>query len=119
MNENYGNKAPANSLVEVLLKLKEVTFRDINCVNIGIIQSEKTLTLLNNPDMTLNYLKLQNLELQKDDLVVIAFCDEDINTNYNKFIRGVDLKEKTTDSINKHSKNNAIVIGILYRNEEE
>lgn len=114
-----GNQFSHSDLIRVLLQLKTITISSIKvaevCKVVNINNNEiRCLTINTNETIYCN--KLQDLVLQKNDIVLVIFTDTDFRQNLEKI-----KKEATTQIIdsktNLHQISFGIVVGLIYRKE--
>lgn len=115
-----GNKTVSSDFLRVLLALKKNTMRDNNvaevCLVQDISQSEIRCNTLSS-DSVIVCEKLQDLEIQKNDVVLVVFTNTDFRQNL-KRIKSNQKSVKNQDEI-LHSLNYGVVIGLIYRKNQE
>lgn len=121
MDEYKGNKNSTSAFLEVLMALKENINKDLNVAEIGrvvnINEDKIKVQLLNNSDQRLICYKLKGLVLDVNDYVLIVFTNSDFRSNLNK-IKNNKLPQNIENE-QWHSTNYGIIIGVIYKEEEE
>ena len=110
---NTGNNVVSSDFLKVLLALKKNTFKDLNVAELAtvtkILNNDITCNLLNNQDTFVICRKLQGLEIQENDIVVILFTNTDFRENLSRYENSQPLINKESDLL--HSKSYGIIIG--------
>lgn len=113
-NTGTGNEFTNSDFLEVLLVLKENVMRAICCNEvcqvIGI-DEEIACRILSSGE-TVNCIALENLNVNKNDIVLIAFCDTDFRANLNRIKKGKDPQYSKQEVI--HTRDAGVIIGIVY-----
>lgn len=108
-----------DDFLEVLLVLKANIFRELNVATLGIVKEIKDNTYVVNPFPTLNtenketnieVIKVSNVEININDVVVILFMDRNFIQNLNQLKNNQKLSQLSKNVV-LHSKNFGIIIG--------
>lgn len=115
MLTNKGNKNATSDFMRVLLATKEASLRDCNVADVVKVVSIsgddyhcKSLTTLND----IQALKLEDLEILQNDVVVVLYTTRDFRNNLRKIKRNQELVDNTNTEL--HSCAYGIIIGKLY-----
>lgn len=117
MDKNVtGSEVVDGGFARVLFALKNNIMKDLNVADVARITAIKDdnniyCSSLTNPSITLVCTKLKNLELSKEDCVLILYTNEDFRTNLSRFKNNQSISAITTTD--KHTKNYGIIIGVL------
>ena len=111
-----GNKNVSSDFLRVLLALKSNVMKDLNVAELAIVNQIKNDTyycsLINSSNITLNCIKLKNLQVQENDIVLVIFT----NTDFRQNLKRIKSNQKTIDNVtneNLHNKSYAIIVGII------
>ena len=117
MNNLTGNQTQNDDLFSVLLALKDNIFRTLKCSDLGIVQNVSNdgiqCKLINNDNVVIAT-KLQDVEVQKDDVVLITFIDSDFRTNLKRLKLG---QQRQIVKSAYHNESFGVITGIVYRGE--
>ena len=122
-NQQAGNKQTTFTLDDIFKAMKGNIFRDLNVADIVRVMSVDDMnskymcTLLSNPDLRIETTKLQDLTIQKDDVMLCIFTSTDFRTNLSKFKNKQVLQTTTNETL--HSKNYGVLVGLIYREQNE
>ena len=120
MAGNYkGNEVNSKDFLEILFALKNNIMKDLNVCEVAQIESISSgiyKCKILSTDEIITAIPLQNLQIVKNDVVVILFSNTDFRTNL-KRIQNNNIGI-TDDTLNLHNKSFGIIIGILYHKEE-
>ena len=109
---SIGNDVVSSDFLKVLLALKDNIMRDLHCNDIGIVVStsgnECVCKLLSNPDIKISCTKINNIIIDKDDVVFIAYTDINSKHNAKQLSDQKDLRNQTIG--NKHAYENAVIV---------
>lgn len=113
-NDNVtGNETVNSNFLNVLLALKENIMKDLKVAEIGIVKEIKNdlcyCYLLNSKSTELICIKLNNLSLSQNDIVLIVFTNTDFRTNLNRLKNNQETIDYTNGQ--KHSYNFGVIIG--------
>lgn len=115
------NGVNKNDELEVLLALKRNIFRDLKVASLGqvkevgdsIIKVIPFPTYSNESEITIDCFKLKNIEVEKNDVVLVLFLDRNFIQNF-KQIKNNQVKTKLdSKNVELHSTKYAIIIGTL------
>lgn len=116
-----GNKVVSSDFLRVLLALKQNTMRDNNVAEVAqvtnVTSDTLTCTLLSNANTYVNCIKLQNLDIKKDDIVLIVFTNKDFRQNLNRIKNNQKPIDNQAETL--HSLSYGIVVGLVYRKSPE
>ena len=110
-----------NDDLEVLLALKRNILRDLKVASLGIVKSIKDNiikvnlfpTYTNESEITIDCYCLKNLEVNKDNVVLVLFLDRNINQNLKQKNNNQQLTKVDSKNIELHSLKYGVVIGII------
>ena len=110
-----------NDDLEVLLALKRNILRDLKVASLGIVKSIKDNiikvnlfpTYTNESEITIDCYCLKNLEVNKDNVVLVLFLDRNFIQNLNQKNNNQQLTKEKTKNIELHSLKYGVVIGII------
>lgn len=110
-----------NDDLEVLLALKRNILRDLKVASLGIVKSIKDNiikvnlfpTYTNESEITIDCYCLKNLEVNKDDVVLVLFLDRNFIQNLNQKNNNQQLTKVDSKNIELHSLKYGVVIGII------
>ena len=112
-----GNQNNTNDFLEILLALKRNINKNLNVADVAQIINinGKISCKLLSTNETIECIALQNLSLEKGDVVLILYCDTEFQTNLMRIKNNSITKENTSKIY--HSKSYGIIIGLIYREE--
>lgn len=116
-----GNNVVSSDFLRVLLALKKNTMKDSNVADVAVVSSilsdKITCTLLSNSKAFIYCEKLQDLNVQVNDVVLIVFTNTDFRQNLNR----IKNNQQPIDNSNEvlHSLNYGIIVGLVYRKSLE
>lgn len=110
-----------NDDLEVLLALKRNILRDLKVASLGIVKSIKDNiikvnlfpTYTNESEITIDCYCLKNLEVNKDNVVLVLFLDRNFIQNLNQKNNNQRLTNIDSKNIELHSLKYGVVIGII------
>lgn len=110
-----------NDDLEVLLALKRNILRDLKVASLGIVKSIKDNiikvnlfpTYTNESEITIDCYCLKNLEVNKDNVVLVLFLDRNFIQNLNQKNNNQQLTRIDSKNIELHSLKYGVVIGII------
>ena len=110
-----------NDDLEVLLALKRNILRDLKVASLGIVKSIKDNiikvnlfpTYTNESEITIDCYCLKNLEINKDNVVLVLFLDRNFIQNLNQKNNNQQLTKIDSKNIELHSLRYGVVIGII------
>lgn len=110
-----------NDDLEVLLALKRNILRDLKVASLGIVKSIKDNiikvnlfpTYTNESKITIDCYCLKNLEVNKDNVVLVLFLDRNFIQNLNQKNNSQQLTKVDSKNIELHSLKYGVVIGIV------
>lgn len=110
-----------NDDLEVLLALKRNILRDLKVASLGIVKSIKDNiikvnlfpTYTNESEITIDCYCLKNLEVNKDNVVLVLFLDRNFIQNLNQKNNSQQLTKVDSKNIELHSLKYGVVIGII------
>lgn len=110
-----------NDDLEVLLALKRNILRDLKVASLGIVKSIKDNiikvnlfpTYTNESEITIDCYCLKNLEVNKDNVVLVLFLDRNFIQNLNQKNNNQRLTKVDSKNIELHSLKYGVVIGII------
>lgn len=110
----------SSDFLKVLQALKSNIMRDLNVADICQVTriSNDSYTCKSITDNSTIYaVKFQDLEIKEKDIVCVLF----INTEFQANLKRLQLKQalNTGTTENLHTKNSAIIIGLVYRENTE
>lgn len=116
MIENQGNKNVSSDFLRVLLATKEATLRDCNVADVAQIISIrndgyhccKSLSTLSE----INALKLEDLEVSVNDVVLILYTNREFRVNLRKIKNSQPMINNSNSEL--HSNAYGIIIGKVY-----
>ena len=120
MSSITGNKNVSSDFIRVLQTLKLNVMRDTHVADICKVTSTKAdaygittymCTSINDGSMTYQAFALSNLSVSVNNVVLVLFCDNDIRMNY-KRVKSSQATQNT-ETVNKHSTEYGIIIGII------
>ena len=110
-----------DDFLEVLLILKDNIFKDLNVATLAIVEEvkEDSVNVIPFPtiksessERQINCVKLKNLELTKNDIVIVVFCDR----NFIQNLKQLKQNQKITQlnkNVNLHSDKYGVILGVL------
>lgn len=110
-----------NDDLEVLLALKRNILRDLKVASLGIVKSIKDNiikvnlfpTYTNESEITIDCYCLKNLEVNKDNVVLVLFLDRNFIQNLNQKNNNQQLTKVDSKNIELHSLKYGVIIGII------
>lgn len=110
-----------NDDLEVLLALKRNILRDLKVASLGIVKSIKDNiikvnlfpTYTNESEITIDCYCLKNLEVNKDNVVLVLFLDRNFIQNLNQKNNNQQFTKVDSKNIELHSLKYGVVIGII------
>lgn len=110
-----------NDDLEVLLALKRNILRDLKVASLGIVKSIKDNiikvnlfpTYTNESEITIDCYCLKNLEVNKDNVVLVLFLDRNFIQNLNQKNNNQQFTRVDSKNIELHSLKYGVVIGII------
>ena len=110
-----------NDDLEVLLALKRNILRDLKVASLGIVKSIQDNiikvnlfpTYTNENEITIDCYCLKNLEVNKDNVVLVLFLDRNFIQNLNQKNNNQQLTRIDSKNIELHSFKYGVVIGII------
>lgn len=110
-----------NDDLEVLLALKRNILRDLKVASLGIVKSIKDNiikvnlfpTYTNESEITIDCYCLKNLEVNKNNVVLVLFLDRNFIQNLNQKNNNQQLTKIDSKNIELHSLKYGVVIGII------
>ena len=116
-----GNNVISSDFLRVLLALKQNTMRDNNVAEVAQVTKVASdtfiCTLLANANTYVNCVKLQNLDIKKDDVVLIVFTNKDFRQNLSRIKNNQKPIDNQAETL--HSLSYGIVVGLVYRKSSE
>lgn len=115
-----GNKSNQGSFLDVMMALKRNVMRDLNVADLVQITQVGTsikASLLTNPTQVIECVTLQNLDIQQNDIALAIFTNTDFRVNLEKYKNGQKIQK--LDNSTLHSKNAAVIVGLVYRKQTE
>lgn len=114
-NEKRPNEKTA---LDVLFALKDNVMRSLNVAEVAqvidVANEIYTCKFLNS-ETRIRTIKIMNVDIQKDDIVLIAFANTNFSNNLAKIKNDKTVVKNNEDS--NHSIQNGIIIGLVYRKE--
>ena len=119
MSDITGNKISKYTLLDTLLTLKQSTMRDTHVAEICTVESigDEISAKIINTDTKIKCIKLQDLEIQKNDIVLVLFTDTNYKINLSK-IKADKKTQVLNNNTNLHSLQYAVIIGLIHRNNQ-
>lgn len=115
MNEITGNEVVSSDFLKVLLTLKDNIMKSTNVCMIGKVEridNEKyVVSNINNSKLKISCSKVKNLTVEKDNIVVVLFTDEDNRTNLSRISK--DTKTQDSNTTTLHSLDYGIIVAII------
>lgn len=115
MNEITGNEVVSSDFLKVLLTLKDNIMKSTNVCMIGKVEridNEKYIVSnINNSKLKISCSKVKNLTVEKDNIVVVLFTDEDNRTNLSRISK--DTKTQDSNTTTLHSLDYGIIVAII------
>ena len=115
-----GNKTTSSAFLDVLdaskANIQSSTYVGRICKVESVNNDSITCININNEQQRLKCIAFQNLVIQKGDIVLVMFTDEDYRQNI-KRIKNNERQQNYETTI-LHSLNYGVIIGIIYRKEE-
>lgn len=110
-----------NDDLEVLLALKRNILRDLKVASLGIVKSIKDNiikvnlfpTYTKESEITIDCYCLKNLEVNKDNVVLVLFLDRNFIQNLNQKNNNQQFTKIDSKNIELHSLKYGVVIGII------
>lgn len=107
--------------LEVLLALKKNIFRDLKVASLGQVKevndSNISVSLFptysNESELYINCYKLNNLEINKNDVVLVLFLDKNFIQNLNQIKNNQTKSTLDSNNIELHSLKYGIIIGVI------
>lgn len=119
MAQYTGNKHSKGNLLDVLLSLKQNINKDMQvaeiCKILSITDDDIKVTSINKSEQLI-CTKLQNLDLQVDDIVLVVFTNTDFRINLSRIKANQQTQPLSKNVL--HSSNFGVVVGLVYRKEE-
>lgn len=116
-----GNQNTSSDFLRVLMALKKNTMKDLNvaevCKVTRIENEQYVVEPINNTGQKWYCAKLQNLQIEVNNIVLVLFTNTDFRLNL-KRIKNNQITQNTNDK-DLHTTNNGVIIGIIYKKEEE
>ena len=118
INDGTGRNSVSSDILEILLVLKENVMLSTNVAEVCkvIETSNDTIkcSILTNEEI-ITCVKLMNLEIAKNDIVLVIFTDSDFRQNLRKTKLGK-MTTKTETKV-RHTRDFGVVVGIIYKNQ--
>lgn len=117
--QQLGNKNTDASFFDVCEALKGNIMRTINVaelVTITAVDHEKSIyrcSILSHPEQICECTKLQSLDVQLNDVMLVVFTSSDFRTNLLKVKNEQTITDIGTKTL--HSKNYGVLVGLVYR----
>ena len=119
-NTITGNKNLTSDFLQVLLKLEKKTMKDLSvaevCEVISTNYNYYQCISVNNSNEVYNCYKLDGLEINKKDIVLVIYTNTDFRQNLERIKKGATKINTTTEEY--HSKSYGIIIGKLIGGEK-
>ena len=115
MNQPKGNQVENASLMQLIQAMKINFAKDTHVadvVRVQLVQSSTCICqLLNQPQLVIECLFLDGLNLAKDDLALVLYTDTNVRGNLQRLEQSQTIQPVTTDQ--RHQLVNGIIIGKL------
>ena len=89
MDREHGNSTENTSLVTVLQAVKKNIFRTLNTLDVYVVKEVDTdsykCELMTDADITISAIVMQNLNIQVNDAVVVAFMGQDFRACFAQY----------------------------------
>jgi hypothetical protein len=117
MIDYQGNQNNTNDFLEILLALKRNINKNLNVADVAQVINidDEIYCKLLSTNETIKCIKLEHLNLKKGDVVLILYCNTEFKTNLIRIQNGSIPKENTSNVY--HSKSYGIIIGVIYKEE--
>lgn len=114
-----GNSIKTSDFMRVLLTLKDNIMNANNVAEICQVDSinndEIVSFCINDSSKKIICTKLQNLDIQVNDIVLVIFTNTDFRKNLTKLKKGYQIQNIQKSEL--HSLSYGVVIGLIYRKE--
>ena len=119
MSKETGNNTYSSDFLRVLLTLKDNVMRDTNVAEICRITqvndtNDYVCVPLSNNQTKLYCCKLENLNVQENDVVLVVFTNTDNRLNLKRLENNLEVQNITNKTL--HSSEYGIIIGIVLSN---
>ena len=117
-----GNTTHSANLLEVLLQLEKKTMQDTKVADICKVTEVQSNNIvvspINQQSQKCFCIKLQDLEVKSNDIVLVIFTDSDFRTNLKKIKEGYTSQDIDLSKTDLHSSNYGVIVGLIYRKED-
>ncbi len=115
------NNITDNDELEVLLALKRNIFKSLKVSSLAQVKevNNSTISVVLFPiysdetEITIECCKLKDLEINKDDIVLVLFLDRNFKQNLNQLKNNQNKTNLNSNNIELHSLKYGIIIGVL------
>lgn len=118
MDEQHYNRTENTSLVTVLQAVKQNIFRTLNTLDVYIVKSidgdAYQCELMTNMDITISAISIQDLNVQVNDAVVVAFMSQDFRACFAQYKDNPIAVRNVTQTKSFHELTYGIIIGRLW-----
>lgn len=115
----HGNQTENTSFMDVIFALKQNIFKTLNTCDLYVVRQSGdkfTCESIVNNDTKLEAIKLKDLDVQVDDIVLVTFTSHDFRASLNAYKNGdANTNSETTEF---HKKTYGIITGVVYRKGE-
>ena len=120
INSGTGNRVTNDDFLQVLLALKKNIMNNTGVAEVAQIVNVKedfySCKILST-GMTVPGYSLKGLNVNVNDIIVLIFTDTDFRSNLKRIKKGQPSQEITQEVL--HTKDCGIIIGILYKEDEQ
>lgn len=118
MNSEHGNYTQNTSFVDVLKTLKQNIFKTMQTAEVAVVREDLgegsyRCEYITNNQVFFSAIKLQDLDVQVNDAVLVIFTGTDFRASLNALKNGQADTSSTT--ISYHQKLYGIITGVVYR----
>lgn len=122
MNSEHGNYTENTSFVDVLKTLKQNIFRTMQTAELCVVREDAgdgsyRCEFLTNSQIFVSAIKLQDLDVQVNDVVLIVFTGCDYRASLNAYKNGDANTSFMT--LEYHQKQYGVITGLIYRKTQE
>ena len=115
MDNQHGNRTENTSLVTVLQAVKRNIFRTLNTLDVYIVRDILDNTykceLITNADIKISVIALQDIKIQKGDVVLVAFTSQDFRASLAQYKNDPISVRNSVDTKSFHELTYGIIIG--------
>lgn len=115
----HGNHTENTSFMDVIFALKQNIFKTLNTCDLYVVRQlgDKLMCeSLTNSDTKIEAIKLRELDVQVDDIVLVMFTAQDFRASLNAYKNNnANTNSETTEF---HKKTYGIIAGVVYRKGE-